>query len=186
MAISDAGFEACAVSRPEYFLPVVGNQDDLALQDPGEFVLGGMPVALAGPRSRRQLKQIDAEVAETCGIAESLPHTFAARCIEWLGVVCALASRNGGLLDFHCTDSGRTPPKLTMLSCIVREDIAGSFAGEHMQWAVAHHDRANCAGGHRRVPGAGRRSRTEHSIHRAAAGQVMRVIASRGLPRRHP
>ena len=58
---------------PEDLLAIVGDQHHLALHDPDELVLGGVPVALARPLAGRQAQQVDAELGQAGGVAEQQP-----------------------------------------------------------------------------------------------------------------
>ena len=58
MAICDACREARTVARLQDLLTNVGNENDLAFDDPDELVFVGVPVALAGPSVRREMQEI--------------------------------------------------------------------------------------------------------------------------------
>jgi hypothetical protein len=52
MTVADAGLEAGALAGTDGNLALVGDENELTLEDVNEFVLLGMPVTLARPSSR--------------------------------------------------------------------------------------------------------------------------------------
>ena len=70
MPVPVAGLEAGAIARLQDFFAGIGDQHHFAGQHIDEFVLLEVPMALAGPRARRQPQQIDAELGEAGGVAQ--------------------------------------------------------------------------------------------------------------------
>jgi hypothetical protein len=77
------------------------DQDQFALQNMDEFVLMAVPVSLARPAARRQMHQIDAEVAQAAGIAESLPGPVCTGRIIGRRITRAPGLRYGGQVDLR-------------------------------------------------------------------------------------
>ncbi len=102
MPVRHPGLEARAVAGAENLLAGAGRQHDLALQHVHEFILGRMPVPLAGPRAGRQTQQIHAKIGEPGHIAQSSADASRAGRIERRGVARA---QDGG--DFVQIDSLR-------------------------------------------------------------------------------
>src|SRR6185437_2250410 len=76
-----------AITGAQDGFPAVVDQHHFAGQHPDEFVLGRMPVSLAGPRARRELQQVHPEVGQAAGIAQASPHARGAGSVErlWVG-----------------------------------------------------------------------------------------------------
>jgi hypothetical protein len=102
MAIRDPCRETCTVTSSEDLFTSVGNQNDLALDDPDELVLVSVPVALARPGVRRKMQQIDAELGQAGRIAESAARAGASRFVVGRRVSSgSLAPRDCGHLDLR-------------------------------------------------------------------------------------
>ena len=64
VAVGVAGLEGRRLACPEQRFAGIFNQDQLARNDEGQFVLGFVPVALGGRGTRRQARQVDPELGE--------------------------------------------------------------------------------------------------------------------------
>ena len=69
--VSHAGLKAGAVTTVQHLFAGVGDEYHFALEHVDEFVLGFVPVALAGPTARGQAQQVHAELAQAGGIAQT-------------------------------------------------------------------------------------------------------------------
>ena len=87
------GQKAGAISGAQDLLTAFGNEHDLSLQDADELFRLGMPMPLAGPRTRVQFKQVDADLLEPRGDRQPMSDLVPARLVEWLWI--SGAGRNG-------------------------------------------------------------------------------------------
>src|SRR5579862_3873597 len=72
MAVGAVGLEARGIARLEHGLAAVLGQDDFALQHVDELVFLLVPMPQRRRRTRLERGEIDAELVETCGVAETL------------------------------------------------------------------------------------------------------------------
>src|SRR5262245_16545289 len=96
MAIAGSLWEGRALSCAQQRSTVVFDELQLALKYVDELVLVAVPVALAGPPTRRQGHEIHSEVPEPAGIAQSAPRASGAGSIERRWIARTLAGWNGG------------------------------------------------------------------------------------------
>ena len=82
MAVTGVFWKGRAIAGPQNHLAAIFDQRQFAFEHVDEFVLVRMPVALARPIARRQVHEIDPEIREPAGIAESLPHAFGTGRVE--------------------------------------------------------------------------------------------------------
>src|SRR5215475_11933720 len=95
MAISPAGGEARDHPRRQALRAGIGHQLDLAFENVDELVLGAVPVSLGGGAAGRQADEIDPEMAEAEGIAESPLLALLHRPRERGGIAAAEARLQG-------------------------------------------------------------------------------------------
>src|SRR5258708_32241045 len=86
----------------QYLFAGVGDQYELALHYPDELILMGMPVTLAGPRTRFDDGQIDAEQGQPRVARQSLAGLSTAGGVEGARIAAASLRGHGGKVDlFH-------------------------------------------------------------------------------------
>ena len=85
MAICDACWEARTITRLQDLLTSVGNENDLAFDDPYELVFVSVPVALTGPSVRRKVQEIYAELRQAGRITQSAACAGATRFVVGRG-----------------------------------------------------------------------------------------------------
>src|ERR1700727_2777048 len=100
MPVGGACLEACGVARAQRFLAGICYQNDLPADDVYELVAYDLPVSLAGPGSGRQAEEVDAELAQTRGVAEALPLAVATGGIEWRRVIAAARDVDDSKVEF--------------------------------------------------------------------------------------
>jgi len=105
MAVAVTGREAGSVAGPERLFAAVGNEDDLAGEDIHKLILAGVPMPLARPRAGRQAQQVDAELRQSCPVAEPLSLARSAGRIKGRRVERADYGRQRGDVDplRHCS-----------------------------------------------------------------------------------
>jgi hypothetical protein len=78
VAVGASGGETRALARAQDLLAGIGDEDDFALENPDELVFGFVPVPLTRPGARWEMEKIHAELAQPCGVPETLTHAIAA------------------------------------------------------------------------------------------------------------
>jgi hypothetical protein len=106
MAVAVVGRKSGGVAGAEDFLAAIGHQHDLAREDIDELVAGGVPVALARPRARRQAQQVDAELGQPGRVAEPGAGARPARLVEGRRIERADGRCQGGDVDALCHGCG--------------------------------------------------------------------------------
>src|SRR5438067_3259731 len=81
MPVEIVGRKPGGVAGAQDLLAGIGDEHDLARQHVDEFILAGMPMALARPGAGRQAQQIDPELRQPRGIAEAGALAGAARLV---------------------------------------------------------------------------------------------------------
>jgi hypothetical protein len=87
VAIGVAGSEGGAISGMQHFFATVGDQRQLALKHPDQFVFMAVPVTLAGPGAGLDDGQIHAELSQTRVACEPLRRLVEARPVEGRRIV---------------------------------------------------------------------------------------------------
>src|SRR5688572_25614212 len=121
MAVANACSEARTFARAQELLTLVGDQHELSLQNPDEFVLRGVPVALARPTPRWKPQEIDTELTQPGRLAEPPSLSIPARLIERRRIAAAFANGHFGDLDFRHTQ----PLGSLHLHCVGTRDASG-------------------------------------------------------------
>jgi hypothetical protein len=102
VTIGVAASERGAVSGPQHFLATVGDQCQLALEHPHQFVLKGMPVTLAGPPAGFDDGQIHTELSQARMAREPLSGLVAAQPVEGRRIVALGLNGHSGERDLFC------------------------------------------------------------------------------------
>src|ERR1700734_2532175 len=89
-----------AIPCAQHGLAAVFDERYFAFKQIDELIFVAVPMALAGPAAWRQRHQIDAEIAKAARLAQALPRTCSAGCIEWGWIARTRASGYGGDVDF--------------------------------------------------------------------------------------
>jgi hypothetical protein len=87
VAIGVAGSERRTIAGTQHFLATVGDQRQIALEHPHQFVLMAVPVTLAGPGAGLDDGQIHAELSQTRIACEPLRRLIEARPVEGRRIV---------------------------------------------------------------------------------------------------
>lgn len=82
MPVGVARREPSAVTSHQDLFAAVRDENDLAFEHHQKFIFMTVPVALAGPGARREPEQIDPELSEPSGFAQSPPAPGLARGVE--------------------------------------------------------------------------------------------------------
>src|SRR5262245_24401373 len=101
MAVAGIFREGGAVAGAEHRLAAILDQRHFTFEDVDELVLVRVPVALARPVARRQVREIDAHIGEPAGVAETLPQALGRGCGEWIGIGRALSRGHRGEVDLR-------------------------------------------------------------------------------------
>lgn len=70
VTVGDSVLEARAIPGAQHFLPGVGHEYDLAVENPDKLVLRTVPVSLAGPGIGRERQQVDAKLRQSSRITK--------------------------------------------------------------------------------------------------------------------
>jgi hypothetical protein len=102
VAIWVAASERSAISGPQHFVASVGDQRQLALEHPHQFVLVAVPVTLAGPGAGFDDGQIHAELSQARMAREPLRGLVEARPVEGRRIVALGLNGYRGEEDLFC------------------------------------------------------------------------------------
>jgi hypothetical protein len=120
VAIGVAASEGGAISGPQHLLAAVGDQRQLALEHPHQFVLMAVPVTLARPGAGLDDGQIHAELSQARIAREPLRGLVEARPVEGRRIVALGLNGYRGEKDLFC----HTPQSLRHRSVRRREPAA--------------------------------------------------------------
>jgi hypothetical protein len=98
VAVGITRYEGDAVAGAQSFLAIIADQRQLAFEDPNEFVLVTMPVALTGPAAGWDHGQVHAESGDALGAGDRLTHTVDTGLVEG-GRVARAAPRGHGIYE---------------------------------------------------------------------------------------
>jgi hypothetical protein len=99
MAAAGAFWKGRAIAGAQHRLAAILDQCHFAFEHIDKFVFVRMPVALARPVVRRQVREIDPEIREPASVAQPLPHAFSAGGVKWHRIAGAFAFRHDGDID---------------------------------------------------------------------------------------
>jgi hypothetical protein len=87
--------EGDAVAGAQGLLAVIADQSQFAFENPNEFILVAMPMALTGPAAGRDHRQINAEASYALGAGYRLTDSLGARLVERGWVTTATPGGHG-------------------------------------------------------------------------------------------
>src|SRR6185503_360184 len=100
MAVSGALRKGRAIAGTQQRFAAVLDQRHFTFENIHELVLVAVPVALARPATRRQGRQVDAEIAKPARVAKTPARALCTRRIERRRIARSLTCRYGGDIDF--------------------------------------------------------------------------------------
>lgn len=86
VSVRHPSLEARAITGAQYFLAGIGDEDDFAGEYVDELVLDRMPVPLAGPATRGQLREVGPELRQPRSVTEAATEASLAGNVEGRGV----------------------------------------------------------------------------------------------------
>src|SRR5262245_5028657 len=111
MAVAGAFWKGRAIAGAQHRLAAIFDQRQFAFEHVDEFVFVRMPVALARPVARWQVREIDPEIGKAAGIAQPLPDAAGTGRVELRWIARAFALRHGGDVDLgHASPSPLVAP----------------------------------------------------------------------------